>query len=327
MKIISLLKTVLLFGLTLVVITSDLLAQSKEVIVGVSRDNTLFESSDGSLSNGSGSYLFTGTTAQGNIRRALVVFDLSTIPQDSRIESVKLTLHMSKTISGAEDIGLYSILYGWGEGSSNADLQEGKGGVSAEGDATWLHRFRGTDNMWMTPGGDFKSTASAVKAVEKTGNYTWGSTEQMVADVQSWVKNPDSNFGWILIGNEASSSTAKRFDSKEITTENNRPVLTVTYSIPTNVEDNNPMEFVLAQNSPNPFNPATTISFTIPEAGIVTIDIFNIAGQKVDTIGNEFMNAGSYSVTWDASDFSAGVYFSIVKSGNHSKTMKMTLLK
>jgi hypothetical protein len=85
--------------------------------------------------------------------------------------------------------------------------------------------------------------------------------------------------------------------------------------------------FDVSQNSPNPFNPTTTISFNTADAGIVAIDVFNVAGQKVDTIANEFMSAGSHSVTWDATGFSAGVYFYTVKSGDFSKTMKMTLLK
>jgi len=88
-----------------------------------------------------------------------------------------------------------------------------------------------------------------------------------------------------------------------------------------------PSAFAVAQNSPNPFNPTTTISFTNADAGNVTVDVFNVAGQKVDTIASEFMSAGSHSVTWDASGFSAGVYFYTVKSGDFSQTMKMTLLK
>ena len=95
----------------------------------------------------------------------------------------------------------------------------------------------------------------------------------------------------------------------------------------TGIDENNPAAFSVAQNSPNPFNPTTTIKFTIPDAGNVTIGIFNVAGQKVDTIANEFMSAGSHSVTWDASGFSAGIYFYTVKSSEFSKTMKMTLLK
>ncbi|MBN1291014.1 MAG: T9SS type A sorting domain-containing protein [Candidatus Latescibacteria bacterium] len=85
--------------------------------------------------------------------------------------------------------------------------------------------------------------------------------------------------------------------------------------------------FAVNQNTPNPFNPTTTINFSAPEAGIVNIDVFNVAGQKVDTIVSDFLSAGNHSVTWNASGLSAGVYFYSVKSGNFSKTMKMTLLK
>ncbi len=93
------------------------------------------------------------------------------------------------------------------------------------------------------------------------------------------------------------------------------------------VADDAPAAFAVDQNSPNPFNPTTTISFTNVEASNVSIDVYNVAGQKVDTIANEFLSTGSHSVTWDASGFSAGVYFYTVNSGEFSRTMKMTLLK
>jgi len=98
-------------------------------------------------------------------------------------------------------------------------------------------------------------------------------------------------------------------------------------SVEVAVDEDTPVAFAVDQNSPNPFNPTTTISFTNSEASNVSIDVFNVAGQKVDTIAYEFMSAGSHSVTWDASEFSAGVYFYTVKAGDMSKTMKMTLLK
>ncbi len=88
-----------------------------------------------------------------------------------------------------------------------------------------------------------------------------------------------------------------------------------------------PAAFSVAQNSPNPFNPTTSISFTLAKAGQVTVDIYNAAGQKVDTVVNTKMNAGNHSATWNAARFSAGVYFYTVKSGDFSRTMKMTLLK
>ena len=91
--------------------------------------------------------------------------------------------------------------------------------------------------------------------------------------------------------------------------------------------DEAPAAFSVAQNSPNPFNPSTTISFTIAQAGNVNVTVYNVAGQKIGAILDGFMSAGSHSVVWDATDLSAGVYFYTVKAGEFSRTMKMTLLK
>lgn len=97
---------------------------------------------------------------------------------------------------------------------------------------------------------------------------------------------------------------------------------------PVAVDNAEPSGFSVAQNSPNPFNPTTAINYSLARDGNVTLDIFNVAGQKIDTIvKNEFRSAGPNSAIWDASGFSAGVYFYTVKSGSFSKTMKMTLLK
>ncbi|MHB9030838.1 MAG: T9SS type A sorting domain-containing protein, partial [Candidatus Latescibacterota bacterium] len=79
------------------------------------------------------------------------------------------------------------------------------------------------------------------------------------------------------------------------------------------VKDAAPAAFTVAQNTPNPFNPATTISFTLAKAGKTTVEVFNAAGQKVDTILNANLNAGSHSTTWNAAKFSAGVYFYTVR--------------
>ena len=88
-----------------------------------------------------------------------------------------------------------------------------------------------------------------------------------------------------------------------------------------------PSAFTVAQNTPNPFNPSTTISFTLVKAGKTTVEVFNAAGQKVDTILNAGLRAGNHSVIWNASRFSAGVYFYTVRSGGFTRTMKMTLVR
>ena len=88
-----------------------------------------------------------------------------------------------------------------------------------------------------------------------------------------------------------------------------------------------PTEFTVSQNFPNPFNARTKINFAIPGDANVRIDIYNVAGQLVESIDNGYTNAGQHSVVWDASNIASGVYFYKVAYGNDSRTMKMTLLK
>src|SRR3989304_777651 len=98
-----------------------------------------------------------------------------------------------------ETASLRPLLANWGEGTSNADQQEGAGAASTPGDATWIHTFYNTA-FWSTAGGDFSSAASAATTVGGTGQYSWSSAG-MVADVQAWLDNPATNFGWIVMGN------------------------------------------------------------------------------------------------------------------------------
>jgi len=93
------------------------------------------------------------------------------------------------------------------------------------------------------------------------------------------------------------------------------------------VEDTSPTAFTVAQNTPNPFNPSTTISFALAKSGDVSVEVFNVAGQKIATLADGYHQTGAHSLVWDASGQAAGVYFYTIKSGNMSKTMKMTLIR
>ncbi|MFC1542164.1 T9SS type A sorting domain-containing protein, partial [Candidatus Latescibacterota bacterium] len=88
----------------------------------------------------------------------------------------------------------------------------------------------------------------------------------------------------------------------------------------TAVEEEGQPAFSVDAAYPNPANPTTTIIFTLAEAGHVTLDIYNVAGQKIDTLVNSELSPGSHSVVWNASGFSAGVYFYTVTSDNFSRT-------
>jgi hypothetical protein len=198
------------------------------------KDNTLYETPDGSLSNGAGEHFFVGRNAQtvGSIRRGLIRFDIAAnIPAGSTINSVSLTLHCSSANLGPRAIELRRVLADWGEGASDALGAEGSGATAAPGDATWLHTYS-PSGFWNNPGGDFSGSVSAVTAVDISNTfYTWTSTPQTVADAQSWLDNPTANFGWLLLGDESAASTAKRFDTHENLTPEFRPVLTVDYTL------------------------------------------------------------------------------------------------
>ena len=205
-------------------------AMADEVTVVASKDNTLYQSATGALSNGAGERLFAGETAGAELRRALVAFNLSAIPAGSTVTGVTLTLNVSRTRAGGTNVTLHRVLADWGEGTSNAADQEGMGAPSTAGDATWIHRFY-PSVMWATAGGDFAGAASAGASVSGNGAYTW-STIGMVADVQSWVNAPAGNFGWLVRGDESQEMTAKRFDSRENGQANRRPMLRVTFTPP-----------------------------------------------------------------------------------------------
>ena len=198
-------------------------------VISASKDNTLYESPTGALSNGAGNSLFAGRIASGEIRRGLLAFDIaSSIPAGSTITGVELTLHMTRSIAGFANVGVHRTLANWGEGASDAPGEEGAGGAAAPGDATWLHSFSPT-TLWTTPGGDFSPLASAVTEIGDIGVYVWGSTAAMIGDVQLWVNNPSQNYGWTLVGDESSAFTSKRFASLNNLDPSVRPTLSVTY--------------------------------------------------------------------------------------------------
>lgn len=88
-----------------------------------------------------------------------------------------------------------------------------------------------------------------------------------------------------------------------------------------------PTSFALMQNYPNPFNPTTTIRFTIPEKVKVTLDVYNLIGQKVATLVNDELNAGQHEVKFDGSNLSSGIYLYKIQAGDFVSVKKMLLIK
>jgi hypothetical protein len=198
------------------------------------KDNTL-SADDPAYASGAGEYLFIGAIASGGARRALLQFDLSAIPAGSIVTSVSLRIAVQRAApqSGSDPAALHRLLADWGEGTSDG----GTGGgltQASPGDATWAYRYYGSPPgiprvPWAAAGGDFDPAASGTTTLLGVGTYLFGSTPRLVADVQGWVDQPATNFGWVMRGEEARSQTARRIFARTTAALSERPLLSVEY--------------------------------------------------------------------------------------------------
>ncbi len=215
-------------------------AAAVTVPIGSQRDTTIFENNKNNSAGGQ-TQVYSGANTAMSPRRGLVGFDIAgNIPAGSTITSVDLTLTLSMVAGsgmggggGSPSIELHEIAQNWGEGSVSTG--SGQGAAAAAGDATWNSRLNGSA-LWDTAGGDYDPTASASLTIVGTTvdvSYTWSSTPSLVADVQQWLDNPASNFGWLLLNtSETGVQTFRAFYSREASTQSFRPSLAVTYQVP-----------------------------------------------------------------------------------------------
>lgn len=167
------------------------------------------------------------------------------------------------------------------------------------------------------------SSGSGVN-VEATGN-----TEMLAGTTYTIYIDRDQSF-WdgSAVPNDpyAQTGVMKRDeDLVQIATffENERGVATSTEEPVSSL----PTEFELKNNYPNPFNPTTNISYSVPEASAVNLVVFNTLGQRVSTLVNKQQSAGQYTVTFDAANLTSGVYFVRMTAGSFVSSKKMLLLK
>ena len=205
-------------------------------------DTTLIETEP---SNNLGGALIVnaGTTQNFTRNRGLFRFDFAgQIPAGSRITKVDFVVEITgepKDGFASSSFGLHRVLKPWGEGdkSSPDPLHPGLGAPATVGEATWNHRFAFTTNTWTVPGGaatnDYAAEISAETIVYGIGDspYTFNSTPALVTDVQVWVDDPATNFGWMLVSrSEEFNFTSRRFASHEDT--GRAPYLVIEYAPP-----------------------------------------------------------------------------------------------
>lgn len=88
-----------------------------------------------------------------------------------------------------------------------------------------------------------------------------------------------------------------------------------------------PAKFSLSQNYPNPFNPSTIIRYSIPSSEVVSLKVYNVLGQEIETLVGERQGAGNYEVNFNGDRFASGVYFCVLIAGTFTATKEMMLLK
>jgi hypothetical protein len=207
--------------------------QADMVHITADRDATLIEDPDGAWANGSGPAFFAGRNnqAQGSVRRAVIRFDVAgSLPEKAIIDRAFVSLYQtSNNNAGASLVSLHRVLQDWSEGT--AFSSGGRGAPSGPGDVTWLHTSYDTE-YWVQAGGHFIPHASGSALVSGQGFYTWQDSINLVNDVRLWLQAPQQNFGWLVMGDEDTPQSAKRFASREGTDANQQPMLTIEYHLP-----------------------------------------------------------------------------------------------
>lgn len=202
-------------------------------------DTTLAEVAPNNNFGGADSFN-AGTAGNRRDSRALVRFDLTSLPAGAVLTSAQVVFDLSRQpLDGLEPSAfeLHRALVSWGEGVGVPDPgHPGRGAPALPGEATWLTRFAGTGLNWSAPGGapgvDFVGDSSGELPVIGVNDspYMLAGAPGVLADVEFWRANPAANFGWFwLSGSEGIQYTARSFYSREGV---NPPVLRLEYTIP-----------------------------------------------------------------------------------------------
>ena len=193
-------------------------------------DSTIYDTTGSETSNSRGQHIFAGTNAGANARRGLIKFDVAgALPANAAIQQATLTLTITRQASNASVASLYRCTSTWTEGASQAFGNEGGGAAATTGDPSWSYAAF-SSRLWTHAGGDFAAVASDSETAGAAATITFGGTP-VTNDVIAWAAAPTSNFGWILLGDEATPASAVRFGSRENADPAARPTLVITFAV------------------------------------------------------------------------------------------------
>lgn len=208
------------------------------MVVPVSEDTTLFELSPtsnlGASPLGAGAInqivLATGAPAR---MHALMRFELVGVPANATVTSAELKVTVSRVPAGfppSSTFEVHRVLKDWGEGAEIGTL----GSAAIDGEATWIapkHPGPAWSGEGATGADDVVAQISSSVEIDALAAYTFPSTPALIADVQDWLTNPASNFGWMMKSDsENLPQSARRFTNREAGA--GAPTLTITYTAP-----------------------------------------------------------------------------------------------
>jgi len=235
--------------------------------------------------------------------RSWVKYDISSIPDFAEVFEIQQFVYCTELVEQFFDYLEYYI------------MRVDNNPITATPDDLWTDIFEGAiyvANEWVSnpPAWEWTTLSSPAPYDMTTAlnNEDWFALGYMVK-----CDEDDSDFRAIFDGY----------------LDNYPPYIIVRYGIITNVEvfESELNSFILYQNYPNPFNPSTTIKFTIANFGFVNLKIYDVLGNEVETLLDEYKQAGSYEVKWDASNNPSGFYFYRLQAGDFIETKKMILMK
>jgi len=226
-----LLRTTLILGSALLFLGSKFVSAAV-VTLSPSADTSIMEIAP--FNNlGAMQSLAVGVTGTESPARGLLKFDFSNVPANALVTSAELSLTVVRQPGLVDDstFDLHRLQVAWGEGNKGAGLLTGSGSPATDGEATWAARMAPL-TFWGDAGGaadsDYDATPSS--SADTGTLIVFESTSAMVADIQSWLSNPASNFGWLIKDRvESSAQTARRLGSRENASA--PPRLTINYTV------------------------------------------------------------------------------------------------
>jgi len=314
-------------------------ATGETITLSPSADTGLFEfAPDNNLGNTNA--LQIGTNGQGTYGRGLFKFDVAgNLPAGARVESAVISIGV--TGSGAQgattDHDLYRVQLSWDEGTGGSN----QGAAANEGEATWDSRFHG-QSQWTVPGGavetDFAANPSATAGLGGSGMFSFPDTPELREDVQSWLDDPTSNFGWVLISqDEGSASSTRRIATREHPTLKPQLRIEFTPFRTTEISHSGDQAVVDWQGGTSPFTieQATTLGGEWSTIGTTNAPPFEFAQPANRTFLRvreaTASDTARYRLTWKATwssathptNFPGGAHFSDLYGATHNESVSL----